>query len=321
MTGTDSFVPVAVASRSGFDESVHHGAVVALDVDGAVSWTAGDPTVVIYPRSALKPLQAAAMVGAGLRLDDRLLAIVCASHDGRTEQVAAVREILAGVGLEVRDLENTPSLPISDEARADAVRSGSGPSALAQNCSGKHAGMLATCVVNGWATTAYTDPTHPVQRLITHDVARAAGPVAHIGVDGCGAPAPAVSLLGLARAVRHLAVTGHLVHRAMTRFPALVGGPTRDVTRLMKLVPGLMAKDGAEGVHVAALPDGRTVALKISDGGGRARAPVMVAALASLGVEVDSDSLVEEVLGHGRRVGHVRSLVPASSPLASPAPS
>lgn len=317
MTGAASFVPVAVASRSGFDESVHHGAVVALDADGELAWSAGDPAVVIYPRSALKPLQAAAMVGGGLRLDDRLLAVVCASHDGRVEHLAAVQDILAGAGLDAGDLENTPSLPLGEEARTEAVRTGAAPSPLAHNCSGKHAGMLATCVVNGWPTAGYTDPAHLVQRLIIDHLVGQAGTVEHVGVDGCGAPAPAISLVALARAVRELAVTGHAVQRAMTSHPAMVGGPTRDVTRLMELVPGLMAKDGAEGVHVAALPDGRTVALKIADGAARARAPVMVSALRSLGVDLCSDSLVEEIRGQGRRVGHVRSLVPASAPSPS----
>ena len=97
----------------------------------------------------------------------------------------------------------------------------------------------------------------------------------------------------------------------MSSFPEMVGGPTRDVTRLMRLVPGLLAKDGAEGVQVVALPDGRAVALKVADGGGRARTPVTVAALRSLDVAVASDALTEPILGHGRVVGCVRSLVGA----------
>ena len=190
-----------------------------------------------------------------------------------------MREILAGSGLVEDDLENTPTLPLDPDAMHDAVRHGVGPAAVLQNCSGKHAGMLATAVINGWPTAGYTSPDHPVQRLIVESLDHATGSVAHVGVDGCGAPAPVVSLVGLARAVRALAVDGHPVHRAMSGYPEMVGGPTRDVTRLMRLVPGLIAKDGAEGVYVAALPDGRAVALKVADGAGRARAPVMVAAL------------------------------------------
>ena len=134
----------------------------------------------------------------------------------------------------------------------------------------------------------------------------------HVGVDGCGAPAPVVTLVGLARAVRALAVDGHAVHRAMTGAPR--DGRRPDARRhsiLMRLVPGLMAKDGAEGVQVAALPDGRAVAVKVADGGGRARTPVTVAALRSLGVDVAADAVPEPVLGHGEPVGDVRSLVGA----------
>jgi L-asparaginase II len=306
---TDAFVPVAVTERSGFAESIHHGAVVALGSDGTVAWSAGDPDVVIYPRSALKPLQAASMVGAGLALDARLLAVVCASHDGRPEHVAAVTEILAGVGLGPGDLDNTPALPLDPGASIAVVRAGGQATSISQNCSGKHAGMLATAVINGWPTAGYTDPDHPVQRRILDDLRQETGPAEHVGIDGCGAPAPTMSLTALASAVRRLAVDGHPVHAAMTGHPEMVGGPTRDVTRLMRLVPGLLAKDGAEGVHVAALPDGRAVAVKIADGAGRARAPVTVAALRALGVDLPADALVEPVLGHGRPVGLVRAVV------------
>jgi L-asparaginase II len=305
----EGFEPVAVTERSGFQESVHHGVVVALGRDGSVEWSVGDPEVVIYPRSSLKPLQAASMVGAGLDIDDRLLATVCASHDGRPEHVAAVAEILAGVGLDEEDLCNTPTLPLDPDANSAAVRAGEPPSSILQNCSGKHAGMLATAIVNGWPTAGYTDPDHPVQLRILDDLQRAVGRIDHVGVDGCGAPAASVSLIGLAAAVRRLAVDGHPVHRAMTRHPEMVGGPTRDVTRVMRLVPGLLAKDGAEGVQVAALPDGRALAVKVADGGGRARTPVTVAALRALGVDIAADAFVEPVLGHGEPVGRVRSLV------------
>lgn len=303
-------VPVAVAERSGFVESVHHGAVVVLDHDGAVAWSVGDVERPVYARSALKPLQAAAMLDAGLAVDDRLLAVVCASHDGRPEPVAVVGELLAGVGLDAGDLENTPAWPLDGEAHEAAVRDGDGPASILQNCSGKHAGMMATAVANGWPTAGYTAEDHPVQRTILDALVRStAAAIEHVGVDGCGAPTPTVSLLALARAVRALAIGGHRVHRAMTAYPELVGGPRRDVTLLMQAVPGLLVKDGAEGVQVAALPDGRAVALKIADGAARARAPVTIAALRSIGVDLATDVVVESVYGHGRPVGVVRALV------------
>ena len=301
-----------MAWRNGVVESTHAGAVVALAADGSVAWAAGDPDLAIFPRSALKPVQAAAMVAAGLVVTDRLLAVVCASHDGRPEHVDAVRELLAGAGLSPADLDNTPAMPLDVEAIRAVVRAGGGPASIAQNCSGKHAGMLVTTVVNGWPTVGYRASDHPVQRLILDDLASRAGAVTAVGVDGCGAPAPVVTLAGLARAVRRLAVEAHPVHRAMTAHPEMVGGPTRDVTRLMQAVPGLLCKDGAEGVQVAALPDGRAVAVKVADGAGRARTPVTVAALRSLGVDVDPAAFVEPVLGHGAPVGAVVSLVGAS---------
>lgn len=306
-----AFVPVAMTSRNGIDESLHHGVVVALAEDGSVAWAAGDPSVEVFARSALKPLQAAAMVALGLTLPDRLLALVCASHDGRPEHVAAAREILDGAALDESHLENTPTWPSDPEAMRDAVRAGGAPSAVTQNCSGKHAGMLATAVINGWPTRGYVHADHPLQRALMDDLAARADGVAGAGIDGCGAPAAVVSLVGLARAVRSLAVEGHQVHAAMAAYPDMVAGPTRDVTRLMQLVPGLIAKDGAEGVQVAALADGRTVAVKIADGAGRARTPVTVAALRTLGVPLDADALPEVVLGHGSPVGTVRSLVGA----------
>lgn len=304
-------MPVAVVRRSGFDESVHAGAVVALDERGRLAWAAGDPDVAVYARSAIKPLQASAMMAAGLDVTDDLLALVCASHDGCPQHVAGVRRLLVGAGLDESALANSPTWPINTAATEQLVRDGAAPSSVLQNCSGKHAGMVATAAANGWPVEGYLAPDHPLQQLIVDHLADACGGVAHVGVDGCGAPAAVVSLRGLAAAVRRLAVDAHGTHRAMTTHPDLVGGPERDVTRLMRAVPGLMAKDGADGVYVAALPDGRAVALKIADGASRARLPVMVAALRSLGVDAPADSLVETVLGHGQVVGSVRSVVGA----------
>jgi L-asparaginase II len=134
------------------------GAGVTIGSDGRTTSSIGDPELVVYPRSALKPLQAAAMIGLGLELPDDELAIVCASHDGDREHVAAVRRVLARFGLRDGELRNTPSLPLAEAPRERAVRAGTEPSPLLQNCSGKHAGMLATCVVNGWSTARGPEP-------------------------------------------------------------------------------------------------------------------------------------------------------------------
>ncbi|MFN8021558.1 MAG: asparaginase [Acidimicrobiales bacterium] len=318
MSRPDAFVPVAITTRSGFDESVHFGALVVLDRSGDVEFAVGDPTVMIYPRSSNKPMQAVAMVRAGLQLPPDLLALVCASHDGTERHLEGARRILAGAGLDETALANTPSLPL-DEASAQAVlRAGGGRTSLQMNCSGKHSGMLATCVCNAWAhDPSYLEFDHPLQRLITETIEELTGePTAHIGIDGCGAPAHAFSLTGLARAFRAIATgsagaAGDEVFRAMTSYPEMVGGERRDVTTFMRHVPGLMAKDGADGVFAGALPDGRAIALKIADGGDRARPPLMLAALERLGVAGPelAPAVAEHIRGHGRVVGEVRAIV------------
>lgn len=319
MPTSESFVPVAITNRSGLDESVHFGAVVALGPSGEIEFAVGDPFAIVYPRSSNKPIQAVAMVRAGLRLPPDLLALVCASHDGTTMHTDGVLRILAGAGLGEDALANTPSLPL-DQAAAEAVlRAGLPRTSLRMNCSGKHSGMLATCVLDGWAhDPSYLHFDHPLQLAITDAIDDLSDePHAHIGVDGCGAPAHAMSLIGLARAFRSIAngaagAAGDDVYAAMTAHPEMVGGAKRDVTAFMRHVPGLMAKDGADGVFAAAMPDGRAIALKIADGGDRARPPVMVAALQALGIDTTAvAALVEErIMGHGRQVGVVRAIAP-----------
>lgn len=316
MAAPDAFVPVAITRRSGVDESVHFGAVVALAFSGDIELAVGDPDVDIYPRSCNKPLQAVAMARAGLRLPPELLALVCASHDGTPKHLAGVRRILATAGLDESALANTPDLPLDESAAEAVLRAGGSRTSLQMDCSGKHSGMLVTSAVNGWPTDArYLEPDHPLQRRITDDIDDLTGEQhAHIGVDGCGAPAHVFSLLGLARAYRAIATgaagaAGNAVYESMTAHPELVGGQHRDVTKFMRDVPGLMAKDGAEGVFAAAMPDGRAVALKIADGASRPCAPVLVAALRAIGIdtrEVDRH-VVRPVMGHGKRVGEVRA--------------
>lgn len=306
-------VPIAVVDRNGVDESVHYGTVVVQMPDGSVEVLAGRPDLEIYPRSSLKPLQAAAMVRAGVSLDRRQMALACASHDGASIHLDVVRSTLSAVGLGVADLRTTPDLPFDrSEAEAWLVAGGS-REPLAMNCSGKHAAMLATCVVNGWPTDGYLDVAHPLQQHITEVIADLAGErVEHVGIDGCGAPTHLLTMTGLARAIAQVADEQGEVWSAMTEFPHLVGGPFRPVTVLMHAVPGLMAKDGAEGVFVAALPDGPSVAVKVADGASRAAAIATAAALRRVGVdvppEIDHD-LAPAALGGGFPVGRVRSLL------------
>jgi L-asparaginase II len=312
---TSPFVPLAIADRSGHDESTHFGALVLLDREGNVCASLGDPMVEIYPRSSLKPLQAWAMLEAGLDLPDELLALVCASHDGRAMHIDGVRRILESAGLDESNLLNTADLPLAPDEAERVLMSGGTRSSIQQNCSGKHAGMLATCRANGWPIESYLDGTHPLQRAIVSGIAHLSGrAVAHIGIDGCGAPSHVMQLTDLARAFRSIATgeegsSGARITRAMTAHPDMVGGPGHPTTAMMQGIPGLVLKDGAEGVFAGAFADGRAVALKIADGSNRARPPVMRAALAALGADisgVDSRVFEPEVLGHGHRVGGVR---------------
>ncbi len=319
MATPEAFAPVAITRRSGCDESVHYGAVVGLAPNGEIEFAVGDPTTAIYPRSSNKPMQAVGMVRAGLPLPPELLALVCASHDGTPMHLDAVRRILATAGLDERSLANTADRPLDDAAAETVLRNGGRRTALQMNCSGKHSGMLVTSAINGWPIdVGYLSTEHPLQQRITATIDDLAGePHSHIGVDGCGAPAHMISVLGLARCFRSIATgaagsSGDAVYSAMTAHPEMVGGAGRDVTHFMRNVRGLMAKDGADGVYAAALPDGRAVALKIADGGNRARPPVMVAALRALGVDtsVVEPLVTEWILGHGRHVGEVRAIAP-----------
>jgi L-asparaginase II len=314
MPEADHGVELVDVVRSGFVECVHRGSVVALDPDGGVLLKAGAPDRPCFPRSVSKPLQAVGMVRAGLQLDPPALALAAASHSGEHAHVSRIRDLLTRNGLPESALLCPPALPLGEDAARGVIAAGGGQARVFMNCSGKHTAMLLTCVANGWPTEGYVDPAHPVQVAIRAAIEDLTGePVAAVGIDGCGPPIFAVSLIGVARAYARLVTAEpgtpeRSVADAMRAHPELVGGTGRDVTRLMAGVPGLLAKDGAEGMYAGALPTGAAVALKIADGGKRARAPVMVAGLRRLGVDaLVLDELAEEpVLGGGRQVGAIR---------------
>jgi L-asparaginase II len=306
-------VPLAQVTRSGFVEGVHHGSAIAVDAGGSELISLGQPAQVMLPRSSLKPLQLVAMLRAGLVLDGPLLALATASHSGEPFHLDGVRRSLDAAGVPEEALQNTADLPLDVDERLRWQRLRLPPTRLAHNCSGKHAAMLATCLLNGWSIDDYLDPRHPLQRTIRDTVAGLAGePVAATAVDGCGAPAFAISLTGLARAFSRMATAPAdspegLIAAAVRSYPEWLGGTGREVTELIRGVPGLIAKDGAEAVYAAALPDGRSVALKIADGSDRARQVVMVALLHRLGVQEPALAAMAQrpVLGHGRPVGAV----------------
>ncbi|MEU0152538.1 asparaginase [Micromonospora fulviviridis] len=308
-------VPLAEVVRSGFVEGVHRGSVAVLDSAGAPVSGAGDVTSPIFPRSSNKPMQAIGMLRAGLPLTDPAdVALASASHAGEEFHVERVTALLRGAGLTEEALHCPPDLPVGEAAREAVLRAGGGPTRTLMNCSGKHTAMLLTCLAAGWPLDGYWRPEHPLQQRLTAAIEEFTGEkVAAVGVDGCGAPVLAVSLTGLARAFLRLVsaepgTVERTVADAMRAYPELVGGTQADDTRLMRGVPGLLAKVGAEGVIAAAVPGVGAVALKIDDGAGRARMPVLVSALRRLGVEAPVLIEYAEVplLGGGLPVGAVR---------------
>ncbi|MFE2612537.1 asparaginase [Micromonospora chalcea] len=310
-------VPLAEVVRSGFVEGVHRGSVVVLDAAGAPVAGAGDVTSPIFPRSSNKPMQAIGMLRAGLPLTDPAdVALVAASHAGEEFHIERVTALLRDAGLTGDALHCPPDLPVGEAAREAVLRAGGGPARVLMNCSGKHAGMLRTCLAAGWPLDGYWRPEHPLQQRLTATIEEFTGErAAAVGVDGCGAPVLAVSLTGLARAFLRLVdaepgTVERTVADAMRTYPELVGGTQAEDTRLMRGVPGLLAKIGAEGVIAAAVPGVGAVALKIDDGAARARMPVLASALSRLDVRAPilTEYAETSVLGGGLPVGATRPL-------------
>ena len=323
MTGP---VPVAEIVRSGFVEGHHYGSAVALAADGTVDWSVGAVDAPVLPRSCNKPVQAFGMVRRGLDLPDELLALACASHSGEPFHVEGVRRMLALAGLDEASLQTPPDYPLDDAAREVVIRAGGGRTPLQMNCSGKHAAMLLTCVVNGWDLASYRDRDHPLQAGLRDTFAELTGePVTAVAVDGCGAPLFSSTLIGLASAFRRLAL-GHdgsdrpdpaarRVADAIRSHPEHVSGTARDEAALLRAVPGAIGKAGAESSYAVALADGRAFALKTDDGAARARPVLMAAALARSGVDVEPGvdtaavrrTGVVDLMGGGEIVGGIRS--------------
>lgn len=303
-------VPLVEVWRGELLESMHFGSLVELSPDDSMVRSAGDVETAMFPRSASKLMQAAGCVELGLDIEPRLLALVAASHSGGDVHVAGVEELLAGFGLSAVNLHNPPGLPIGKPERKAYLMSGGTRASLRGDCSGKHAGFLATCVINGWTTADYLSPTHPLQIALRRQVESATGEaVQYDSVDGCGAPLWSTTLHGLARAYGNAvkAPEGSALRRvadAMRAFPELVGGPGRAATVAMQSAPGLLAKDGAEAVFAMARADGAAAAFKIADGGARALPPLVADQLRRWGAD-GSQLQVEPVLGGGAPVGRL----------------
>ena len=287
---TASSAELAVVERSGWIESRHLGAAVLVDADGAVVRAIGDPAALIYPRSALKLVQATAVELLGVVYDTEEAVLSAASHAGTPQHVAVVERMLSEAGLEESALRCPADWPSDPASRSTATER----RRITMNCSGKHAGFLAATAAHGWDLDGYLDPAHPVQRHVIETIERTAGErIAHLGVDGCGAPVPVMSLVGLARAASHTARAGTALGDAIRAVPWAIDGAGRANTVVIERT-GLVAKLGAEGVLVLVAPGGESVAVKALDGAHRATTPVGLELLVREGLlsrEVADDAI------------------------------
>lgn len=308
----DGSVELAVLERSGFDESRHVGAGVVVDASGTVIDSVGDVTASIYPRSTMKPFQALAVRRAGALFSDEELVLTTASHAGTEAHQALALHMLESFDHVEADLGCPPDMPFD----RGTARTMDGPRRLAMNCSGKHAGMLAACRVNGWDEATYLDIEHPLQQRVrsvveeyTHET------VDLVGTDGCGAPVFPLTLTGLARGFAGVVARADDDSAALTdavlAHPWAIDGVGRANTVTIERLQ-VLAKLGAEGVMVMGLPGGAAVAVKVLDGSQRAGTLAALALLernglvASDGVAEVLEATGERVLGGGVPVGAVR---------------
>lgn len=319
--------PILVeVTRGTMVESRHAGAVAVLDAKGKVVLACGDIAQPIYPRSAIKPIQALALIESGAaehyKLSDQEVALACASHGGETRHVAAVLNWLGRIGCTVDDLE-CGAHPPSHEASAVALYRANGQiSQLHNNCSGKHTGFLTLARHMGWPTKGYIRADHKVQQTVLMGLQDLCGVDlggGAKGIDGCGIPVVGVPLERLALAMARLADPSGLsptrvaaiqrIRQAMTREPFFVAGTGRFCTRLMTaLGEHVVAKTGAEGVYMAALPKlGLGICIKIQDGASRAAQIALAAVLERLGI-AGARALETAPLSNvaGLRIGEVR---------------
>jgi L-asparaginase II len=326
--GLPEDTPLAAVRRGALVESVHRGRLVVCDPRGNVLEAVGDPEAYVYLRSSAKPFQALPLVLSGtadaIGLKDEKLAVACASHNAEEPHLAAVKSILEKAGLDESDLQSGAHPPMYGPEAAKLARSGEEPRPIHGNCSGKHAGMLAVCVHEGYETLSYRDPGHPLQRRILGLIAEVCGLEEDeilVAGDNCGVPAFALPLrsfaTGLARIATGVGLPDELVDAAlrirdaMRAHPFMVAGTGRFDTRLMERT-NLLVKGGAEAGLAVGNPQGWGMALKISDGSERAVRPVGLAALDHMGVEVGAkDSIVRGL--HGEEVGEIVPLIWARS--------
>ena len=316
--------PLVAVRRGTLVESVHRGRFAVCGPGGDLLEAVGDPVAYVYVRSSAKPFQALPLVLSGAAdafgLTDGELAVACASHNAEEPHLDAVRSILEKAGLEEDDLQSGAHPPMYGPEAEKLAQGGEEPRPIHGNCSGKHAGMLAVCVYEGYETLSYRDPGHPLQRYILGLMAEVCGlreDEVLVAGDNCGVPAFALPLqsfaTGLARITTGEGLSDGLagaalrIRDAMRAHPFMVAGTGRFDTELMGLTD-LLVKGGAEGVLAAGNPQGWGMALKVSDGSQRAVRPAALATLSGMGMEVDRESSTMRGL-HGEEVGEIQPLI------------
>ncbi len=318
--------------RGAIVESRHVVSVAVADGAGRIRARAGDADLVAFARSAIKPIQALPLVEDGIAdrygLTDDELALVCASHNGEPAHVAVARSILSRIGVSEEQLGCGPDRPFGDAAARALAATGEKPRRIHNNCSGKHAGMMALALGHGWPIAGYVRQDHPVQRRMLEVVAQWSDVAAQdigMAVDGCGVVTFALRLSALAAMfgrfagqARRGAAGAARIARAMAQHPDMVAGEGRLDTDLVRVTGGrVLAKVGAEGVFAALVPGAELgVVIKVVDGGKRAAAPALIGVLRALGVITGEEvgalaSYAEpDVLNtRGERVGALRAVV------------
>jgi len=297
---------LAEVTRGGVVESLHLGHLIVLNSNGTTYLSQGSPELSFYPRSAVKSLQAAAMLKAGLTVTDKEIAIICASHSGNQIHIDLVSKMLSDRIIPLSALKNASDKPLGEKEKITwGDKAGT---QLTQNCSGKHAGMLITCQQNNWDLGTYLEMGHPLQIAIKNEIELLAGEMVSASTfDGCGAPLFSISLTGLAKAISTLVKSNDLVYKqivtACTKYPELVAGEGRLTTRMMRAVPGLFMKEGAEGIEICALADGRVIAMKIIDGSWRPVAPIIMEIFSRWGIKMPDESV--KIYGGSSVVGGI----------------
>ncbi|MCR4426837.1 MAG: asparaginase [Firmicutes bacterium] len=295
--------PLVSVIRGDLVESVHRGDVAVVDAAGALLYSVGDPDYVTYWRSSAKPIQVLPIIASGAAdrfgLTPRELAVMAASHGGEDFHIEAVASVLSKIGLSERDLKCGRHAPVNRAQAIRLIRERREATEIYNNCSGKHAGMLALAVHSGYSIEDYFKVDHPVQREMVRTVSEVCempeGQIA-LGIDGCGVTVFGMPIVAMARAYARLADPAFLpaslqspaarVTQAMMSYPEMVAGTGEFTTRLIQTARGaLFAKNGAEGVYCIGVPGrGMGIAVKIEDGNARAYRPVVMEILRQLGI-------------------------------------